>query len=81
MEEKFFGASVSVTPSVQVGDIVQVIPEKEAFGGCLMVVSEVKENGRIMAYLQTAGQQGQAYLFLNKDAYEHTGGRAVWVVA
>ena len=66
---------------VQVGDIVQVVPEKEAFGGCVMVVAEVKNNGRIMAYLQTAGQQGQAYLFLNKGDYEPTGGRAPWVVA
>lgn len=66
---------------VRVGDIVQVDPSREGFGGCLMVVSEVRDNGRILAYVQNAGAQGQAYLFLNEEAYEHTGGRAVWVTA
>ena len=69
--------------TMNVGDIVQLDPSIDVFGGCLAVVNEVNEvndSGRVMAYVQNAGQQGQAYIFLHKGKYEPTGGRAVWVV-
>ena len=66
---------------LQIGDIVQINPSMDGFGGCLAVVNEVKDSGRVMVYVQNAGQQGQAYIYLNKDKYELTGGRAVWVVS
>lgn len=65
---------------MNIGDIVQIDPEMETFGGCLAVVTEIKHNGRIMAYVQSAGVPGQQYIFLNADKYEPTGGRAMWVV-
>lgn len=65
---------------LQIGDIVQIDPSMDVFGGCLAVVHELKDSGRVMAYVQNAGQKGQAYIFLNKDKYAPTGGRAVWVV-
>ena len=64
---------------LQIGDIVQIDPSMDGFGGCLAVVNEIKSDDRVMVYVQNAGQQGQAYIFLNKDRYEPTGGRAVWV--
>lgn len=66
--------------SLEADDIVQIDPSMDGFGGCLAVVSEVRENGRLMVYVQSAGTQGQAYLFVNADRYEATGGKAVWVV-
>ena len=65
---------------LQIGDIVQIDPSMDGFGGCLAVVNKVKDSGRVMAYVQNAGEQGQAYIYLNKGRYEPTGGRAVWVV-
>ena len=65
---------------LQIGDIVQIDPSMDGFGGCLAVVNEVKDSGRVMAYVQNAGKQGQAYIYLSKGKYEPTGGRAVWVV-
>jgi hypothetical protein len=59
-------------------DIVQVNPEKDIFGGCFAVVSQVKENGRVIAYVQDTGKKGAAYVFLNKGEYANTGGQAVW---
>lgn len=64
---------------VEYGDIVQVDPGKETFGGCLIVVTEVKEWG-IQGYIQNAGQEGQAYIRLKFEDFESTGGKAVWVV-
>jgi hypothetical protein len=63
---------------VDVGDIVQVNPELDTFGGCMVVVSEVKSWG-IQGYVQNAGQDGQAYIRLKTEHFEPTGGRAVWV--
>jgi hypothetical protein len=63
----------------EANDIVQVRPDMDLFGGCFAVVAEVKENGRVLAYVQSAGVAGQAYLFLSQGDYELTGGRAVWV--
>lgn len=66
--------------NLQIGDIVQVDPAKEMFGGCLMVVNELTSSrGRIMAYAQIPGQ-GQAYLFLKEGEFERTGGKALWVI-
>lgn len=64
---------------LRIGDIVQIDPSMDVFGGCLAVVNEVKDS-LVMAYVQNAGQQGQAYIFLQKNMYEPTGGQAVWVV-
>jgi hypothetical protein len=64
---------------IQEGDIVQVSPDLDVFGACLATVHEVKQSGRIMAYVQSAGVSGQQYVFLNLGEYEPTNGRAVWV--
>ena len=66
---------------LQSGDIVQIDPSVEVFGGCLAVVNEINSNGRVMAYVQNAGESGQAYIFLTEGKYEPTGGRAAWVVS
>jgi hypothetical protein len=61
------------------GDIVQVNPEYEVFGACMVVVTEVKDWG-IQGYVQSAGVEGQQYIRLKFGEIEATGGRAVWVV-
>jgi len=63
---------------MKIGDIVQVNPEKETFGGCMVVVTEVKSWG-IQGYVQNAGVDGQAYIRLKTEDFESTGGRAVWI--
>jgi len=63
---------------MKIGDIVQVNPEKETFGACLVVVTEVKTWG-IQGYVQNAGVNGQAYIRLKTEDFEHTGGKAVWI--
>ena len=62
---------------IEIGDIVQVDPEKEMFGGCMVVVTEVKNWG-IQGYVQSAGVDGQQYIRLSHDDFEPTGGKAVW---
>lgn len=64
---------------MNVGDIVQVNPEVEVFGGCMVVVTEIKPWG-IQGYVQSAGVPGQQYIRLKTQQIEATGGRAVWVV-
>jgi hypothetical protein len=63
---------------IKVGDIVQVNPEKEMFGACLVVVTEVKSWG-IQGYVQSAGVDGQQFVRLKNDDFETTNGQAVWV--
>lgn len=63
---------------IEVNDIVQVNPEKEMFGACMVVVTEVKDWG-IQGYVQSAGVAGQQYIRLKLGDYDHTGGKAVWV--
>jgi hypothetical protein len=63
---------------MNIGDIVQVNPDKEMFGACLVVVTEVKSWG-IQGYVQNAGVAGQAYIRLKNEDFEHTGGTAVWI--
>jgi hypothetical protein len=63
---------------IKVGDIVQVNPEKEMFGACLVVVTEVKSWG-IQGYVQSAGVDGQQFVRLKHDDFETTNGQAVWV--
>ena len=58
--------------------IVQAAPHIETFGGCMVVVTEVKEWG-IQGYVQSAGVPGQQYIRLKTGDFEATGGRAVWV--
>jgi hypothetical protein len=65
---------------IEIGDIVQVDPSKEVFGGCMVVVTEVKSWG-IQGYVQSAGVEGQQYIRLDFDSFETTGGKAVWSVA
>lgn len=64
--------------STQPFDIVQVDPTKEIFGGCMVVVTEVKSWG-IQGYVQSAGVPGQQYIRLKYDDFAQTGGRAVWI--
>jgi hypothetical protein len=63
---------------MNIGDIVQVNPDKEMFGACLVVVTEVKSWG-IQGYVQNAGVNGQAYIRLKTEDFEYTGGTAVWI--
>jgi hypothetical protein len=63
---------------VKVNDIVQVDPNFETFGACMVVVTEVKDWG-IQGYVQNAGVEGQAYIRLKTEMFEPTGGKAVWV--
>ena len=64
---------------IAIGDIVQVTPDKEMFGACMVVVTELKSFG-IQGYVQSAGVAGQQYIRLKFDEFESTGGKAVWVV-
>ncbi len=63
----------------KIGEIVQVRPEKEMFGACMVVVSETKTWG-LQGYVQSAGVNGQQYIRLKHDEVERTGGMAVWIV-
>jgi hypothetical protein len=65
---------------MNVGDIVQVNPEVEVFGGCMVVVTELKPWG-IQGYVQSAGVPGQQYIRLKTEQIEATGGKAVWVAS
>jgi hypothetical protein len=64
---------------MKVGEIVQVNPDIETFGACMVVVTEVKDWG-VQGYVQSAGVPGQQYIRLKHDDYESTGGMAVWSV-
>ncbi len=66
--------------AIKQGDIVQVNPEKEMFGGCMVVVTEIKAWG-VQGYVQSAGVPGQQYIRLKAQDFEPTGGKAVWVAA
>jgi hypothetical protein len=63
---------------VEINDIVQVDPLFEIFGGCMVVVTEVKDWG-IQGYVQSAGVEGQQYIRLKTEMFEPTGGKAIWV--
>jgi hypothetical protein len=72
---------------IKPGEIVQLDPEKtknKSFGGCLMIVTDVKEWG-VQGYVQSFGQSrdelgGQAYYRAENGTFEATGGTAVWMV-
>jgi hypothetical protein len=64
---------------MKVGEIVQVNPSNEVFGGCMVVVTEVKSWG-VQGYVQSAGVPGQQYIRLKHEDYESTGGMAVWMI-
>lgn len=66
--------------TAQTHDIVQVNPEKEMFGACMVTVTEVKSWG-IQGYVQSAGVNGQQYVRLKYEDIAYTGGKAVWVAA
>lgn len=63
---------------IKVGSIVQVKPEKETFGACMVVVTELRSWG-IQGYVQSAGVPGQQYIRLKTEDFEDTGGMAVWM--
>ena len=65
--------------NIQIHDIVQVDPSYETFGGCMVVVTEIKGWG-IQGYVQSAGVPGQQYIRLKFSDFEPTGGKAVWSV-
>lgn len=65
---------------IQENDIVQVRPDLSPYGGCLVVVTDVNENG-ILGYIQSAGVKGQQYALLKNEDFNPTGGKAVWVVS
>lgn len=70
---------MSVYADIQIHDIVQIDPAVEMFGGCMMVVTEVKSWG-VQGYVQSAGVDGQQYVRRKWSEIEQTGGRAIWVV-
>ena len=61
------------------GEVVQVEPSVECFGGCMVVVTEPQAWG-IQGYVQSAGVPGQQYIRLRHDQFKTTGGMAVWSV-
>jgi hypothetical protein len=61
-----------------VGDVLQIDPAVEMFGGCMLVVTEVKPWG-VQGYVQSAGVPGQQYVRKTWEEIEPTGGKAVWV--
>lgn len=65
--------------SCRVNDVLQIDPEHDpVFGGCFMIVTEVKPWG-VQGYVQIPGEKGgQAYYRCN---YEHLFfiGRAEWI--
>lgn len=65
--------------SYELHEIVQVRPDFDTFGGCLVVVTEVKSWG-IQGYVQSAGVPGQQYIRLKHEDIAKTGGKAVWIV-
>ena len=64
--------------TMEIGEIVQVNPSVETFGGCLVVVTEVKSWG-IQGYVQSAGVNGQQYVRLKKSDFAVTGGNVEWI--
>ena len=69
---------------LEVGEIVQLSPEtcrNKMFGGCLMVVSELKAWGA-QGYVQALGTDeargGQAYYRAQWLEMERTGGTVMW---
>lgn len=65
---------------IREGDIVQVNPDVETFGGCMVVVTEIKSWG-VQGYVQSAGVPGQQYIRCKFADIESTGGMAVWIAA
>jgi hypothetical protein len=63
---------------IEAGDIVQITPQKETFGACLVTVTEVKSWG-IQGYVQSAGVPGQQYVRVRTEDFERTGGKCVWI--
>jgi hypothetical protein len=65
--------------AVFAGDIVQIDPSLDVFGGCMLVVTEVREWG-VQGYVQSAGVPGQQYMRVNWAEFKDTGGVAHWVI-
>jgi hypothetical protein len=71
---------------MKVNDVVQINPEKAtnpAFGGCFMVITEVKSWG-VQGHVQAFGTRdsvgGQAYYRAKFDEVEYVG-EAIWMVS
>jgi hypothetical protein len=67
---------------VDVGDIVQLDPERTAhFAGCLMVVTALKTWG-VQGYVQALGENGEpggrSYYRAVHGTFQPTGGKAIW---
>lgn len=62
-----------------VGSIVQIDPnhDTDGFGGCLLVVTEVKAWG-VVGYVEVP-RAGRVYYRVDFDKVEDTRGRAPWV--
>lgn len=62
---------------LQKGDVVQIDPTKELFGGCFMTVTEPKPWGA-QGYIAVPGKEGLVYF---RCAWEHMEfvGKACWV--
>ena len=66
---------------LEVGDIVQITPLKDGFGGCFMLVTEPKSWGAqgFISVPQSLNEQpGRAYLRCSWDQMEYVG-KAEWV--
>jgi hypothetical protein len=59
------------------GLIVQVDPKHEGWGGCLVVVTEVKDWG-IQGYTNIPMAEGQAFIRLKWEDIASTSGITIW---
>ena len=86
LEQRVGGEGGCIKFETEPGAIVQLSPEEcgnPLFGGCLMIVDEVKSWG-VQGYVQALGENeqmgGQAYYRAKWEEMAPTGGMAVWVV-
>lgn len=81
-------SEVPLIPKLEIGEIVQLHPEKtanKAFSGCLLVVTKIYPWG-VQGYVQGLGPardvpDGQAYYRAIFGTFMPTGGKAVWMPA
>ena len=61
--------------NIKVHDVVQVDPEVDRFGGCLVIVTELKAFG-VQGFVEVPAE-GRAFIRLKWDQIERIG-QAVW---
>lgn len=66
--------------NVSVGDIVQVDPAAANWGGCLVIVTEVKSCG-IQGFTPMPPDGGRAYIRIKNEDFEAVAAKAVWTDA